>query len=73
MSWEQDVIKNVIHSNSKFITFDIKYILVIIRIMETLRITEYFMTLNDISATLQGRLVDILNTLLEQNYFNFGN
>ena len=73
MSWEQDVIKNVIRSNSKFITFDIKYILVIIRIMETLRITEYFMTLNDISATLQGRLVDILNTLLEQNYFNFGN
>jgi hypothetical protein len=73
VSLEQDLIKQVIHSSSKFITLDIKDLLVNIPIKETLRITEYFMTLTNISATLQGRLVDILNPLFAQNYFNSGN
>jgi hypothetical protein len=62
--------KQVIHNNSTFITFDVKDLFVNIPIIQTLCITEYFMTLSNMSATLQGRLVDILKTVLAQNYFN---
>jgi hypothetical protein len=66
-----DLTKLKIHDNHKMITFDIKDVYVYIPICETLDITENMLLRHQEKHT-TNQIIALLHTILQQNYFKFG-
>ena len=59
-------------NNLKLISFDISNMYTNIPTNELTKLIQYMCTHNDINTTLQNELLQQCNTILIQNYFQFG-
>jgi hypothetical protein len=71
-TFASDLIKLKIHNNYKMITFDIKDLYVNIPICETLDITKNLLLKHN-DEHITKKMISLLHTILQQNYFSFQN
>ena len=69
----QDIQNLEINKNTKMLTLDIKDLYVNLPIKDTIKITKYWLDKNNNSKQESEQIIDIIQTILEQNYFHYQN